>query len=62
MLISSNCLTQINKSILRELVSKESFEELKTGPEHKEKTTTGLNLTDGLGIIEAGINVFEDTH
>jgi hypothetical protein len=46
---------------LTKLFSKAPFKDLRTGPGHKEKTMTVLNLTVGLGIIEAGIKVFEDT-
>jgi len=36
----------------------EDAEELE--PEPKERTVTVVKLTDGLGLTEAGVNVFED--
>jgi len=29
-------------------------------PAFKERVMTGLNVSEGLGLVEAGINVFED--
>jgi hypothetical protein len=29
-------------------------------PDHKERTMMDLKLTEGLGLIEGGIKVFED--
>jgi hypothetical protein len=31
-------------------------------PEPKERTMTAMKLTEGLGLTEAGIKVFEDLH
>ena len=30
-------------------------------PAFKERVMTGLNLTEGMGLVEAAVNVFEET-